>query len=331
MRLLDCYLAKYHETEVKKVTPDQIDQLAGQIKAIFMFCFTWSIGGTTDLVGRKRFDAWIKERMTKFNVPYPEEKLIYDWQFNVETGEWVSWFDTIPTYEVDTRLSYAEIVVPTEDSIRMKYLMRTLMTNDKHILMPGPTGTGKSVYVSQLTTYGMPEEFMSLVMCFSAQTSANQTQDYLQSNFEKRRKNCWGPPLGKKFIVFIDDLNMPQQEEFFAQPPIELLRQFMDFHGWYDRDDKDKPWLTIVDIILCAAMGPPGGARAQLTQRFQRHFNIIAYTEMSFSAINIIFTTIVEAFFVSFTPEIKNSLSQLVESQLEVYDQVLNGPMKPTP
>jgi len=44
-------------------------------------------------------------------------------------------------------MSYSEIVVPTEDSIRMKYLMKTLMSNDYHILMPGPTGTGKSVYV----------------------------------------------------------------------------------------------------------------------------------------------------------------------------------------
>ena len=59
----------------------------------------------------------------------------------------MSWFDTIPVFDVDIRLSYSEIVVPTEDSIRMKYLMRTLMTNDHHVLMPGPTGTGKSVYV----------------------------------------------------------------------------------------------------------------------------------------------------------------------------------------
>jgi hypothetical protein len=39
-----------------------------------MFCFLWSIGGTTDLVGRKRFDTWIKEKMVKHNVPFPEEK-----------------------------------------------------------------------------------------------------------------------------------------------------------------------------------------------------------------------------------------------------------------
>jgi hypothetical protein len=39
----------------------------------------------------------------------------------------------------------------------------------------------------------------------------------------------------------------------------------MDFGGWYDRDDKEKPWLAIVDIIICSAMGPPGGGRAVVT------------------------------------------------------------------
>lgn len=180
--------------------------------------------------------------------------------------------------------------------------------------MPGPTGTGKSVYVQQLTTYGMPEEFLTLIMCFSAQTSANQTQDYLQSNFEKRRKNCYGPALGKKYIVFIDDLNMPQKEEYGAQPPIELVRQFMGFGGWYDREDKEKPWLTIVDLVMCSAMGPPGGGRAVVTQRLQRFFNIIAYTDMSFSAISMIFTTIVNAFFANFNSDIRGCIAPLIEA-----------------
>ena len=42
------------------------------------------------------------------------------------------------------------ILVPTEDTTRFSYLMRTLITVDKPVFVTGMTGTGKTVMVQNL-------------------------------------------------------------------------------------------------------------------------------------------------------------------------------------
>ena len=120
---------------------------------------------------------------------------------------------------------FSNIVIPTKSTAQLDYVVQHLINVGAPILITGPTGTGKSVFVSKLLNQGLPQELWTPIeLAFSAKTTANQTQDIIDGKMMKRKKGVYGPPVGMRGIVFVDDLNMPAKETYGAQPPIELLR-----------------------------------------------------------------------------------------------------------
>ena len=56
----------------------------------------------------------------------------------------------------------------------------------EQVLCVGPTGTGKTLAVSDKLLKGMPSKYLSHFISFSARTSANQTQDIIDAKLDKR-------------------------------------------------------------------------------------------------------------------------------------------------
>jgi len=59
--------------------------------------------------------------------------------------------------------------------------------------------------------------------------------------------------------------------------------------------------MRIEDIIFISAMGPPGGGRSNVTQRMQRHFNFLTYTDLGAESVTMIFNKILKAFVAHFS------------------------------
>ena len=170
---------------------------------------------------------------------------------------------------------------------------------------------------------------MPVFMTFSAQTSANQTQDILDGKMDKRRKGYFGPPVGQRYAIFVDDMNMPKREVYFAQPPIEILRQWMDHGGWYNRQLHQ--FANIVDVMFIGAMAPPGGGRQPVTNRFLRHFNHLAFPEMSEASLKMVFGAIFSAHLDAyFPPQLKAIVEPVCDASIGVYKGCLEN-LLPTP
>ena len=300
MRLFDSLLDEFKEPANIESMKEAL--VSVWIDSLFLFSLVWSIGASVDEEGRAKFDSYLRrlmfndvpEELTMWMTPglkgqgkikckpFPsgtEEapETVYDFCFDKPSGTWKRWVDLKEDVPIGEDEAYSSIIVPTVDTIRYTFLIDTLVTHGKNFLFVGPTGTGKTAYIKRHVASGIDSELYSYTfMNFSAQTSANMTQDIVDGKLDKRKKGTFGPPPGKKMIVFVDDLNMPQVEEYGAQPPIELLRQFMDYSGWYDR--RELTFRNLVDMQFIAAMGPPGGGRNNVTNRYLRHYHVICAT-----------------------------------------------------
>ena len=103
----------------------------------------------------------------------------------------------------------------------------------------------------------------------------------------------------------------------------------MDHGGWYNRQLHQ--FCNIIDVMFIGAMAPPGGGRQPVTNRFLRHFNHIAFPEMSLESLTMVFGSIfaahLEAFF---PPQFKGMVGPTCEASIAVYQACLEN-LLPTP
>ena len=279
----------------------------------------------------------------------------------------VEWQQEVPNFTFNRKMPFFEILVPTVDTVTYSYLVDRLLGIGKQTFVTGVTGTGKSSLLERLltnlsgsdadsspreenedengedtippppptkvTTSGSSDKddkipILALKQIFSANTKSIIVQDQIETKLDKKtRDTLWGP-RGCPIVLFIDDVNMPKVEEYGAQPPIELLRQLVDFGGFYNR--QSQTWTNIEGITTLLSAAPPGGGRSPLTPRFMRHFNVLSMPEASSETMKSIFGGILDGFLDIFPTEIRGMGNSAVNATIDVYENIREQ-MRPTP
>uniref|UniRef100_A0A669PS64 Dynein axonemal heavy chain 3 n=1 Tax=Phasianus colchicus TaxID=9054 RepID=A0A669PS64_PHACC len=255
-----CVVDEIRQPEEEGKESMSSQQITLWLQGLFLFALVWTIAGTIDADSRKKFDLFYRN----LNNIFPEKAV--------------------------SQLGVSELIIPTMETARQVFFLKTYVEHNIPLLFVGPTGTGKSAITNNFLLQLPKPTYIPVFINFSARTSANQTQDIIMSKLDRRRKGLFGPPPGKRAVIFVDDLNMPAKEAYGAQPPIELLRQWVDHGHWYDQKDASK--INIIDVLLLSAMGPPGGGRNDITGRFTRHLNVVSICSFDDDILTKIFTAV---------------------------------------
>ncbi|RZF48033.1 hypothetical protein LSTR_LSTR002099 [Laodelphax striatellus] len=300
------------------------------IAQIFLFSFIWSIGGNLLDDSQQKFDEYASSQFEdNSDLNLPPGGGYWQLYFNTKSRSLEPWVRIVTPFVYNSETPFFEMLVPTVDTVCYGFIMEKLLSVDHPVLYTGYTGVGKSVIAKAVLNRLFDSgKWVTASLNFSAQTSSSRTQEMLENKLERKKRTLLGAPVGKKVAIFVDDVNMPKLETYGAQPPIELLRQFLDFRGLYDREKLF--WKDIDDVVICAACAPPGGGRNPLTPRFVRHFAMLLVRSPDENNLKVIFRSILRGFLEDFSRPITESADSIVNAAIEIYRRIAED-LLPTP
>ncbi|XP_029437782.1 dynein heavy chain 2, axonemal isoform X2 [Rhinatrema bivittatum] len=320
-----CKLYAALATPENGVNPADTENYTSMIERWFIFCLIWSLCAAVDEDSRKHIDNLLRE----LEGTFPSKDTVYEYYVDPKAKSWASFEEKLPkAWQYPPKSPFYKIMVPTVDTMRYNFVVKTLVSSHNPVLLVGPVGTGKTSVAQSVVQSLNPTKWSVLTVSMSAQTSSDNVQNIIESRVEKRTKGVYVPMGGKKLITFMDDLNMPAKDTFGSQPPLELIRLWLDYGFWYDRQNQTVKYIK--DMFLMAAMGPPGGGRTMISGRLQSRFNLINMTFPTESQIKRIFGTMINQKLQDFEEEVKPIGGIVTQATIDLYNIVIQR-FLPTP
>ncbi|KAL7391500.1 hypothetical protein ABVT39_010104 [Epinephelus coioides] len=310
------------------------------LECYFLEALYCSLGATLLENGRIKFDEFIK-RLSCLTTVHDEKALagpgeipgylptLYDFHFDGTQEKWVPWSSLVTKYIHDPEMKFADILVPTVDTTRTSWILEQMVKIKRPVLLVGESGTSKTATIHNFLKNLNADTRITLMINFSSRTTSMDLQRNLEANVEKRTKETYGPPMGKRLLVFMDDMNMPKVDSYGTQQPIALLKLLLDRGGIYDRG-KDLNYKILKDLGFIAAMGKAGGGRNDVDPRFISLFGVFSIPFPAVDSLHLIYSSIIKGHTRAFEDAIQKVCDKVTVCTLELYNNIIKD-LPPTP
>lgn len=210
-----------HDMRKRLIEENKEDDIKNLYEAYFVFATMWAYGGSLDEDSKPSFS---KNIMASAKPKFPEGGQCFDYFFDPLEMQWKHWETMVPKFDPNFEGLFQNLVVPTAETTRQRYLLDLHVSSRKGMLYVGSAGTGKTTIVKDYFAVIDTETIITASINFNSYTDSKTLQMVVESQVDKRAGRTFGPPPSKTLIYFMDDLNMPYVDKYGTQSPICLVR-----------------------------------------------------------------------------------------------------------
>ena len=186
------------------------------------------------------------------------------------------------------------------------------------MMLVGNAGCGKTQLITGLLNR-VSSSLMSAVINFNFYTNADLLRGSLEQPLEKKAGTTFGPPGKNPLVYFLDDFNLSEVDVYNTQSAISLVRQHMDYGGWWDLNKLVQK--KVINTQYLACMNHTAGSFG-INPRLQRHFVTFAIDFPGATSLLQIYQTFLDGHLQAFDAGIQDLSANIISSALNLHQDV---------